>query len=140
MQKFKIWLNTNKVFLFGLAQFVFTSLNEIFTSTDSAYSAWIVGYSAVIAVCTYLGRNLRGQWASIFSAVLPTIYVVGSLHDQHAHITLGIIATKIVFPLFGAVVGIFYTSPPKDRGYEKTEAIVEAKVEGKAITEAKKSV
>lgn len=137
MQPILTWLNKNKVFLFGLAQFLFASLNEIFSGTDATYTPWILGYSGVIAILTYLGRNLRGQWASICSAVLPTVYVIGSLHNDHVPLTLAIVSTKILFPLFGAIVGIFFTSPPKDREYEHTAVIVEAKAEAAATKQEK---
>ena len=128
-RKILTWLNANKVLLVGLAQFVYTSINEIFSNADAEYTPWIIAYSALIAICTYLGRNLRGQWASVFGSIIPTLYVIDSLHTTHTPITFEIITIKILFPLGGALMAIFWSTPPKSRAYENQPAVMEAKVQ-----------
>lgn len=134
----KDFLSKNKVFIVGLLQFVLTTLTELFADPHGLYSAYIIGYSLVVAILTYIGRNVRGQWASISSAVLSSVVVFGALHDQHMPITMAIIVTRIIFPLALAIVGIFYTSPPKSIEYEHSTPIVQAKAQARAMEEAKK--
>lgn len=142
MEKFNLkeFLNKNKVFLAGLLQFVLTSLMELFDAGGTeSYSPWIVGYSAGIAILTYLGRNLRGQWASISMSLLSSLMVYGGLNDTNVPITTQIIVTRIVLPLGLAILGIFFTSPAKNREYEHSEPIVQAKAEAKVVADAKKN-
>lgn len=133
------FLNKNKVFIFGLIQFVLTTIVELTSDEKGIYSTYIIAYSAVVAALTYLGRNLRGQWASISGAVLSSVMVFGGLHDSQIPITFQIIATRVIMPLTIAILGIFFTSPPKSREYEHTEPIVAAKAEAAAKEKAKKS-
>lgn len=119
---------THKVFIVGLIQFILTSLTELFMNDTGGYSTYIIIYSAVIAALTYLGKNLRGQWASIISAVTSSVMVFGGLHDSNLPITFQIIATRMLLPLSLAILGIFYTSPPKSTAYEQQQSIMDAKI------------
>lgn len=132
------WLNKHKVWIAGMIQFILTSLVELTSHETGDYSTYIIAYSAAVAALTYAGRNLRGQWASISGALLSSVMVFGGLHDSNIPLTFQVIAVRIVMPLSIAVMGIFFTSPPKSREYEHSQPIVEAKAEAKQIMDIKK--
>lgn len=135
----KDFLNENKVWIAGLVQFILTALTELTVDPNGHYNVYIIVYSAVIAALTYAGRNLRGQWASISMAILSTTMVFGSLHDTQTAITYQIVMIRMVMPLALAILGIFFTSPPKSREYEHSEPIVAAKEEAAVMKQAKKN-
>jgi hypothetical protein len=134
----KNWLNQNKVFLIGLLQLLITTGIEVFDGTGT-HSTFLIAYSFSVAVLTYFANNLRGQWASIITTVLNSVVVVGSLHDSQTPLTREVILLQVVLPFTFNLVGLFNTSPAKSRNYEHSQPIVDAKLQAKEITEAKKT-
>jgi hypothetical protein len=126
------FLDKYKVFLTGLLMAVLTSAYELF-STSGNPSLWVLGWSVGIAVLSYLANNLRGQVASILSIVLATSVAFFQNHGTGEDLNLREVATKEILPMLIAILGLFYTSPPKSRGYEHSAPIREAKREAKHL-------
>lgn len=126
------FLKQYKVFLSGLFIAVLTGLSEVL-STHGDPSLWIIGWSVSLIVLTYLANNIRGQWASIISVVLSSAILFFQAHGDPDGLTLKEVATTVILPLAIKILGLFYTTPTKSRGYEHTLAIVQAKEQGNDI-------
>lgn len=132
----KQFINKYKVFLTGLLMAVLSSVYELI-STNLHPSYWILGWSVSLAALTYFANNLRGQAASIFTIVLSTAIMFFQAHTEGNDLSFKEIALTVLLPLGIKVLGLFYTTPPKLRGYEHSEIIETAKQEGKEITNNK---
>lgn len=127
----------HKVFIVGLIAAVGTAAYEIITK-GSDFSWWAIAWSAFIGGISFAGKNLRGQWASIFTTLGTTTYAFYMLHNSPEGLTSEQVIKDLIFPAFLAIIGVFNTSPPKMREYEHTPTIVEAKNEAAVIKEEKK--
>lgn len=127
----KTWLSKNKVIISGS---ISAAITAVIAFTVEANINWILVLMAVIqAVGGYLGRNLRGQAGSIVGLVVGMMISV--LPNLLSHIPID--WQHELLYVVGQVGVIFFglTSPPaKSLGYEKTDTIIEAKIEGEAIT------
>lgn len=131
------WLGQNKVLLFGIAQLVITTIIEVFDSrNETEISAWIIGYSVAVAVLSFLARNARGQWATISTSMLSSVIVLGSLHDTGVELTMTIISIRIILPFGLAMIGVFLP-PVKNRNYENSQTIIDAKQQGARLADIK---
>jgi hypothetical protein len=114
----------NKVFLAGLIQLVLTTVAEALL--DGPINWYVIGFSLAVAVFSFLGRNLRGQVASIFTIIGSSAATFFNLHGSVEGLTRQEIVTQLLV-LGSQIIGIFFTSPAKSIGYEHAPAIVKAK-------------
>lgn len=136
MQNLKAFWEKNKVFIVGIVSAILMSIYEI-TSKGDKSSTWVFAWSGAIAVLTFLSRNSRGQYVTIFSTVLASTVAFFNLHNSPEALTFKQIANEMILPLGIQLLGMV-APPPKSREYEHSTPIVEAKVEAKAMQEAKK--
>ena len=128
----KDFLMKNKVFIIGLFIALLTSIYEISSQSDP--SPWILGWSVVIALLSFLAKNLRGQTASIISLVLASAMSFFESHGTPDNLSFKEIVIRYAIPLLILILGLFNSSPPKTTGYEKTPTIEKAKEQGDLIT------
>ena len=116
-----------KVLIFGLFTAILTVL---YGFLGNPVTDWIaVGYACFIAAGSYLARNLRGQWITIIPGIiLPTAAVIYDAHAKHTDLNIGYLIVGVSLQVLAAM-----SSPPKDRTYEHSPTIVQAKVEAEQI-------
>lgn len=127
-QTIKDFFSKHKVMILGFLSAVALPLHELITKgavTDNK----VLVFAGATAALTWFARNLRGQWATISGVVLTTFAVYVAMHEAGGEIQWRTIIMTFAVQLLAAL-----SSPPKDRGYEKTSTIVDAKAEGKEIT------
>lgn len=125
-----------KVLIFGSVTAVLTALYGLLATPVIDYI--VLGYAAFIAVGSYLARNLRGQWGTIVGIVLPTIAVLEDAHIHHTEVNYPYLIVGITVQILAAL-----SAPAKDRSYENSPTIIQAKAEGaeiKAVSEQKDPV
>lgn len=122
----------NKVFITGLATFVLTSVVELLTASPVDYL--LIGYTAVLAAASYVGRNLRGQWVSIYGIVLPILATVLNNLYNHEEVSIEMIIRMAIIQYVA-----FASGPPKPREYEHTATISIANKQAANLQEMKKA-
>lgn len=124
----KNWFNKYKVLIVGLLISLFQPINDII-QTGSMPSAHVLVIAAIGGVISWMALNLRGQWVSIAGILQLAMNKYISM-DSGNQINWGMIIFQVIIALLALVA-----PPAKSRGYEHTETIVEAKEEGKQITQ-----
>ena len=114
-----------KVFWMGLIQLLITTVAELFLTNSNDATPWVISFSVVIAVLSYFGRNVRGQWASIISIIVSALVNFFNLHHSMENITRQEIIGQLL-SLLSAIMGIFFTSPVKSLAYEHQPQIEQA--------------
>ena len=123
----KDFFNKNKVLIIGLLSAIALPIYDLVSSGETSLKVCVM--AGLVALTSYLARNLRGQWATIAGAV-GTMLATYITQDQSGQ---PISWAQII--LQGVVLLLAATAPPaKSRGYEHTEVIVEAKAAGEAAT------
>lgn len=123
----------NKVFILGLVLAVLQIVHELFLK-ETPPSAWVLVWSVLIGMLSYLANNLRAQAASILSILASSAASFFQANQQPTHLTATQVVTTYVIPAIILIIGLFYTSPVKTLGYEKTGVIEAAKAQGNEIT------
>lgn len=121
-----------KVFIVGLIQLVLTTVVEILSGTDEK-SWYSIGFSLAIAIISYFARNLRGQAASIVSAIAAALISYFNLHGEPGPIDMKEIAVQLM-TLLGVILGSLFSTPAKSIGYEHQPVIMKAKRQGEEET------
>jgi hypothetical protein len=121
-----------KVFIIGLIQFLLTTIVELMTTHQNDASPYVIGYSALIAILTYFGRNLRGQAASVVTAIASSLVSYFNLHSTPGAVDFRELSIQVM-NLAATIIGIFSTSPVKSIGYEHTDVIMRAKAQGENL-------
>ena len=121
----KNFLMKNKVLIVGLLSAVLLAISEIVKGNDASIKMLV--FSGVVAALSFLARNLRGQAASI-AGLLGNAVAAYLTQSETGHVAW----SQIVIQTLLTLVGI-WASPAKSLGYEKSEAITEAKKEGEII-------
>ncbi len=116
----------NKLFWTGLAGAVIVAVQQIFIEPVIDWKA--VGFAAFIAIGGYVATTLRGQNISMWSMIANIIVlVVTDANDQAFDWKqLGIQAALQVLA--------WIASDAKPVGYERTDVIRQAKIEGQVVT------
>lgn len=126
----KEFLDKYKVLILGGLAAVAVAIQQFFIAPEVDYKA--VAFAAVIAVVSYIGRNLRGQWQTILLVVGSAIANIFTAYTEGGHVsTQQIIATVL------AAIASLGIPAPKSKEYENTEVIKEAKAEAKEIDASK---
>lgn len=124
----KQYFQSNKVFIFGLLGAIAVTLQEFISDTGISFK--VIGFAVLMAALSYLAKEWRGQGLSItgiagnLAAVFITVYQNGEF-------------TWVQFALQAVIAIIATASPdPKSIGYEKTDIITQAKIQGEKINPA----
>ncbi len=123
------WFKKNQVFIAGLLMAVLSTGLELLTAGNGEFSWGIVGWGMFISGLTWAGKNLRGQAASVVTIALMT-----ATNFQTMKLEGNIKWIILLFQAAIALIAVFWTSPPKSRGYEHTDVIEKAKVQGEKMT------
>lgn len=122
----KQFWQANKVFIMGLiGAIVLAVVNVQDDPAGISWSAFVM--PAILAVSSYVGKSLRGQWSSIAGIAFTVIigFVQAKLNHQPFHFDAAgfkLIVTQIAALYFG------YTAPPaKSIAYEEHPTILRAK-------------
>lgn len=134
----QLFWKEHKVFIVGLLYAIFMSAYEVISKGDN-FSWWVIGWSVFVAGTTFAGKNVRGQWASIFATIGTSTYAFFTLHNSPEGLTLQMFVRDLVFPMLIQTLGVFNIGPSKPREYENSSPIVEAKLEANEMKEEKKS-
>lgn len=126
------WWSKNKVLVVGAIGAIIMAASA-FASQETIVWPQVV-MAVVVALGSFLAKNLRGQVASMAGIVIAV--VIGVLPDMISHKQIDwehqllFILGQIGALFFGAV-----TPPAKSIGYERTPVIEAAKEKGEQITE-----
>lgn len=119
----KEFFDKYKVLIIGLLSAIALPVYELIKNGETSTKVLVM--SGAVALTSYLARNLRGQWATIASAV-GTMLATYIIQDQTGQpISWAQIIMQGLVLLLAASA-----PPPKSRGYENTAIIMEAKKEG----------
>lgn len=129
----KITMNINikktwddyKVFVLGVAGAVMLAVQEIALQPKIDWK--VIGLSGGIAAISYAAKNWRGQSASGIGMLGNSAFAFMTVH-QTGHFTWSQFFLQLML-----VFGFAFMPDPKSRGYEQTDTIKQAKVEGEII-------
>lgn len=121
----KTFFNNNKVLIIGLASAIALAVSELVKGGEASIKMLV--FSGLIAAASYLGRNLRGQWASIVGLVGNALAAYLT-QEQNGSVSYAQLILQFVVSLLAVIA-----APAKSIGYEKTPVIENAKEEGKEI-------
>lgn len=116
----------HKVFIAGLVLALCTALAEFTTQPVIDWS--VIGYAGFIAVGSYLVKNARGQWITIAGIILGAVSTIWTTIQ-----TGGEVNTSQLLLTVAIQIGLAAASPIKDRSYEESTTIKEAKGEAAEI-------
>lgn len=122
----KQFLMANKVFITGLITSVVVVLQQYLSQPTVDYK--VVGFAALVAALSYVANQWRGQGMTI-------VGIIGTLAG--AFVTVSSTGTFSWHQFFLSALGAVLAAvapPPKDKAYEKTTVIANAK-EGLSTTE-----
>lgn len=115
-----------KVLIIGLLSAIALPVYDLIQHGET--STKVIVMAAAAALTAYLSRNLRGQ-AGTIAAIVGTMLATYVTQDQTGQpISWAQIFLQGVILYLGAA-----SAPPKSRGYEHSDIIMEAKKEGEAI-------
>lgn len=126
----KDFLIKNKVFLLGLAAAIAVVVQQFLGTPEINWK--VVGFAAGMAALSYVANQWRGQGVSILGIVGTLAGTFVSIHNT-GNFTWNQFILASVAALLAAVA-----PPPKQKEYEKSPTIVEAKKEGEVIKEVEK--
>jgi hypothetical protein len=119
----------NKVVISGAVLATTLAIMELSKAGEASTKALI--FAGAIALTAFLARNLRGQWSTIATMLGTSVATYVSMEQTGNVSWLQLVGQAIVLFL-GA------TAPPaKDREYEHSTPILEAKEEAAAMKEKK---
>lgn len=124
---FKEWFDINKVPIFGALSAGVMIFQQAVASARSANEKlnWIViGYAVGVGIISFIARNWRGQSASLTGIIVNTAIAFMTVYET-GHFTLEQFLAQL-----GAVLAMAFLPDPKSRGYEQTDTIRDAKIEG----------
>jgi uncharacterized membrane protein YhhN len=121
----KQFFSKNKVLLFGLLSAVIIPLHELYA--HGQVSIKVAVFAVFTAGLTWAARNLRGQWATI-AGLLGTAVSTYITMDQNGSISWPQLILQFVIAVLAAVA-----PPAKSLGYEKSDVIESAKLQGEKI-------
>lgn len=123
------WFQTNKVLLFGLLAAVAMAVQQFMTPP---VDYMVLFLAVIVGAIGFLAKNLRGQWATILTSLIPSIGVVFTQAQNHTPISLQLFFTSVAI----AVAGVF-APPAKSEAYEQSPTIVQAKKQADNIDASK---
>lgn len=116
----------NKVFITGLISSVVVVLQQYLSQPTVDYK--VVGFAALVAALSYVANQWRGQGVTIFGIIGTMAGAMGAVIET-GHFSWNQLFMSAIIALGAAVA-----PPPKDKAYEKTPVIANAK-EGFSTTE-----
>lgn len=121
----------NKVFILGLLGAVLITAQPFFSEGQQHHDWKTIGAAILLAASSFVAREWRGQGLSITGIIGTTAFVYTEMANTGT----------ITLPNFLIAVGLQVVTlampDPKSRGYENSEVIKKAKIEGDAIVHAK---
>ena len=116
------FLNKYKVLIIGLLMAVALPVQELISTGTT--STRVLVFASFTAALSYIARNFRGQWATIFGLLGTTLATYISMYNN------GTVSWEQL--ILGFVIALLaaLTPPAKSRGYENTPEIKAAKKEG----------
>jgi hypothetical protein len=95
----------NKVSIVGILSALVLAVSEIIRPGEEL-NYWVLAFSAVIGVLTYIGKSLGGQMSTIIGLVVSTITVFLVAHPVPGMIEFDDIFSKYILPLAIAITGV----------------------------------
>lgn len=118
----KDFFDKNKVLILGLAGALLLALQQFAMEPQVDWK--VIGLAVAIAGISYIAKNWRGQSASIIGILGNVAYAFTTVWETgHFNLSQFIIQLILTF-------GFAALPDPKSRGYEQTDTIRSAKVEG----------
>ena len=119
----------HKVLILGLLGAVALVLQEFISQPSPNWK--VIGFAVLMGALSYLAREWRGQGMSILGIVgnLAGVFVT---IQQTGNFTWSQFAVQAILAILATAA-----PQPKSVGYEKTDTIQQAKVEGETIKPAK---
>jgi hypothetical protein len=124
MKNFKTLWDKHKVFILSLLAAVATALTPLTVQMDSEVTYKMIGFAAFQAGLGFIAQKWRGQGLTMFGIIGNTAGVI-SQALEYGEIRTPILALQVFIAIITAV-----SSDPKSRGYEKSDVITQAKIEG----------
>lgn len=125
---FQEWFTKNKVLVIGLLSAIALPIYDLISKGET--STKVIIMSASVALTSYLARNLRGQWQTIFT-IIGTVLATYIAQDQTGTVSIAQLIMQAIVLYLGASA-----SPAKSIGYEKAPVIEAAKKEGDVIAQS----
>lgn len=126
----KDFILKNKVFLLGLAGAIAVVIQQFLGTPEINWK--VVGFAAGMAALSYVANQWRGQGVTILGIIGTLAGTFVAIHNT-GNFTWNQFILSSVAALLAAVA-----PPPKQKEYEKSPTIVEAKKEGEVIKEVQK--
>lgn len=121
----KSFFMKNKVLIVGLLSAILLAVSEVVKGNEASIKMLV--FSGLIAAASFLARNIRGQAGTIIGLFGNALAAwLGQLE------TGSVQYSQLVLQLIISVLAVL-SAPAKSLGYEKTDAIVDAKKEGEKI-------
>jgi hypothetical protein len=125
------FLEKNKVFLIGLAAAIAVTIQQFLGTVEVNWR--VIGYAAGMAALSYIANQWRGQGVTILGIVGTLAGTFVAIHNTGTFTWNQFILSAIA-ALLAAVA-----PPPKQKEYEQSPIIIEAKKEGEVIKEVQKA-
>lgn len=124
MRNIKTFWDTHKVFILALFAAVVTGITPLTVPMDQEVTFKMIGFAALQAALGFIAQKWRGQGMTIFGIIGNTAGIV-SQAITYGEIKTPVLALQVFIAIITAVM-----SDPKSRGYEKSDIITQAKIEG----------
>lgn len=126
----KHFWDKNKVFILGALGAIALALEPFINNTNEELKWKVVGFAALMAVLSFLAKEWRGQATSIIG-ILGNLAGVFVTVQNTGKFTWNQFILQAIVAIIAAV-----SADAKSRGYENTDVIKAAKVEGEKINPA----
>jgi hypothetical protein len=126
------WLSANKVLIFGIISAGILAVQQLASTYPNDYK--VLGLAAFYAILGFLAKDLRGQFASIISSLIPSVLIVlnNSEHVPPIPTNWLEIGGAAVIAILGVIA-----PPAKSLSYETSPAISGAKAAAASTDKAK---